>query len=111
MSQPHDLFPEREESSSLRSEQDSEFQRALLADRQRESDVKAKFESERQNEDDARAEAELNAALKLSITLVSFSLFLFSSLVQYRKYIFCVGCRGDAGAKARTTSTRAFDWA
>eukprot|EP00614_Pseudopedinella_elastica_P026910 CAMPEP_0172619406 /NCGR_PEP_ID=MMETSP1068-20121228/93177_1 /TAXON_ID=35684 /ORGANISM="Pseudopedinella elastica, Strain CCMP716" /LENGTH=221 /DNA_ID=CAMNT_0013426151 /DNA_START=353 /DNA_END=1018 /DNA_ORIENTATION=- len=56
---------ERLESVNLRSEQDEEFERVLAADRQREQE-----RLERQQEaDDAKSQAELEAALEMSLKL------------------------------------------
>ena len=61
-SSEHETF----ESTNLRSEQDVEFQRALLADKQREAESQARRARAEQDEEDSRSEAELSAALELS---------------------------------------------
>jgi len=60
---------QRAESSNLRSEQDSEYERTLEADRQRELVEEAERAKREQEFDDAHAQAELDAALAMSKVL------------------------------------------
>jgi FAS-associated factor 2 len=60
---------QRQESTSLRGEQDVEFERALEADRQREAEERAERQRKEEAEDEAKVEAELQAAMALSKSL------------------------------------------